>query len=109
MNGLDIVRMIVSPRSSHASGMDVIGHDVVVAGEGLQADGALSVLLDDLAIEQLPHLRVGTELAVASGMMRVFDTLHTELSDATLPKNCLSATAVQRTVDGAGLVTAELH
>ena len=67
MHGLDIVRMIVSPRSSHASGMNVVGDDVVVVGEGFLADGASSVLLDDLAMEQLPHLRVGTELPVSAG------------------------------------------
>jgi len=76
MHGLDIVRMIVSPRSSHAFGINVVGHDVVVVGEGFLADGALSALFEDLAIEQLPHLRVGTEFAVSSRMMRVFKTLH---------------------------------
>jgi hypothetical protein len=94
MHGLDIVGMIVSPGSSHASGMDVIGHDVVVVGEGFLADGALSALLDDLAIEQLSHLRVGTELAVSSRVIRVFDTLHSQLPDATPFRNRLSATAV---------------
>jgi hypothetical protein len=94
VHGLDILRMIVSPRSSHASGMDVIGHDVVVVGEGFLADGASSVLLEDLAMEQLPHLRVGTELPVSSGVMRVFDTLHSQLFDATLRRNQFPATAV---------------
>jgi hypothetical protein len=94
MHSLNIVRMIVSPRSSHASGMDVIGHDVVVVGEGILADGARSVLLDDLAIEQPPHLRVGTEFAVSSGVMRVFDTLHSQLPDTTLLENHFPATAV---------------
>jgi hypothetical protein len=51
MRCLDIVRMIVSPSSSHAPGMDMVGCDVVVIGERLQADGAFSVLLDDFAIE----------------------------------------------------------
>jgi hypothetical protein len=92
--------MIVSPRSSHASGTDVIRHDVVVNGEPRQADGARFVLLGDLAINQLPHLRVGTELAVSPGMMRVFNPLYAQLSDTTLPKNCFSATAVQRAVNG---------
>jgi hypothetical protein len=100
MHSLNIVRMIVPPRSSHASGTDMIRHDVVVIGERRQADGARFVLLDDLAIKQLPHLRVGTELAVSSGMLWVFDTLHAQLSDPTLPKNCFSATAVQRAVNG---------
>jgi hypothetical protein len=76
-------------------GTDVIRHDVVVNGERLQADGARFVLLGDLAINQLPHLRVGTELAVSPGMMWVFNTLNVQLSDATLPNNCFSATAVE--------------
>jgi len=101
--------MIVSPRSSHASGTDVIRHDIVVIGERRQADGARFVLLDDLAIEQLPHLRIGTELAVSPGMMWVFDTLHTALSDATLLKNWFSAAAVERAVNGTVLVAAEFH
>ena len=79
MHGLDVVRVIVPPRSSHSSRMDVIGHDVVVVGEGFVADGALSVLLDDLPVEQLPHLRVGTELAVPSRMMGIVDPLHAQL------------------------------
>ena len=51
MHRLDIVGMIVSPSSSHTPGMDVIGHDIVVVGEGLKANGTFSVLLDDFAIE----------------------------------------------------------
>ncbi len=86
--------MIVSPGSSHAFGIDVVRHDVVVVGEGFLADRASSVLLDDLTIEQLPHLAVGTELAVSSRVMRVFNTLHSQLFDATPFRNRLSATAV---------------
>jgi hypothetical protein len=82
MHRLDIVQVIVSPGSSHAARVDVIGHDVVIVGKGLLADGARSVLSVDLAIEQLPHLPIGTELAEASGMMRIFDVLHPQLFEA---------------------------
>jgi hypothetical protein len=47
---LDILRMVVSPRTSHSPGINVVGHDVVVAGERHLADGALSVLFDNLRL-----------------------------------------------------------
>jgi hypothetical protein len=34
-----------------------IGYDVAVIGEGHLTDGALSVLFDNFAVEQIPHLR----------------------------------------------------
>jgi hypothetical protein len=57
MYRLNIVRMVVSPRPSHHFGVNVIRHDVVVVGEFNVADGAFSVLLDDLPIQHFPHLR----------------------------------------------------
>jgi hypothetical protein len=71
MHSLNIVRMIVSPRSSYAPGMDVIGNDVVVVGEGFLADGALLLCS---TILRLSSFRIGTELPVPSRVMRVFDT-----------------------------------
>jgi hypothetical protein len=56
MNCLNIVGMIVSPSSSHAFGLDVVGHNLVVIREGLVADRALPVLLDNFSVQQLPHL-----------------------------------------------------
>jgi hypothetical protein len=56
MHGLDVFRMIVSPRPSHAFGLDMVGHNLVVIREGCTADCTLSVLLDDLSAQQLPHL-----------------------------------------------------
>jgi hypothetical protein len=35
----------------------MVWHDVVVIRELFVADGALSVLLDDLPVQQFPHLR----------------------------------------------------
>src|ERR1700733_13942556 len=55
MHCLDIVGMIVSPGSARASWIDVVGHDVVVVGEIQVAEGAFPALLDDLAVEDLPH------------------------------------------------------
>jgi hypothetical protein len=109
MHGLDIVRVIVSPGSSHAARVDVIGHDVVVVGKRPLADGAPLVLRDDLAIEQLPHLPIGTELAEASGMMRIFDALHTQLFEAASLENDFPATTREGAVNRTVLVTAKFH
>jgi hypothetical protein len=109
MHGLDIVRVIVSPCSSHTARVNVVGHDVVVVGKGLLADGARFVLLDDLAIEQLPHLRIRTELAEPSGMMRIFDTLHTHLFATAFLEGHFPATTRKGTVNGTVLVTTKIH
>ena len=56
MYRLDIVRMIVSPSPSHPFGLDVVGHNLVVFGEGHPADRTFPILLDDFSVQQLPHL-----------------------------------------------------
>jgi hypothetical protein len=54
---LDIVGMIVSPRSSHPFGILVIRHNVGVVRELFVTDGALPVLLHNLKVQESPHLR----------------------------------------------------
>ena len=54
----------------------MIRHDVVVVGELFVADGAFLVLIDDLPVQQFPHLRRGPELPISSRVMRIFDPLH---------------------------------
>ena len=56
MDRLDVVRVVVSPGSSHPFGLDVVGHNLVVIREGCVADCAFPVLLDDFSVQQLPHL-----------------------------------------------------
>lgn len=56
MNRLDVLGVVVSPRTSHAFGLDVVGHNFVVIGKRLAADCAFPVLLDDLSVEQFPQL-----------------------------------------------------
>ena len=77
VNCLNIIGMVVAPGSSHASRIDVVGHDVVVVGELYTAECALPVLFDNLTVEQPPHLRVGAEFPVSPGMLGVFNPLHT--------------------------------
>jgi hypothetical protein len=109
MHSLDIVGMIVSPRSSHSSRIDVIGHDVVVVGERHLTNRTLLILFDNSAVEQLPHLGFRAEFAITPGMTRVFDPLHTKTSDATSLLDRLAAAAIQGSVDGAEFLATEFH
>jgi hypothetical protein len=77
VNCLNIIRMVISPGSSHASGVDVVRHDVVVVGELHIAECAFPALFDNLEVEQPPHLRVGAEFAVSPRMIGVFNPLDT--------------------------------
>ena len=59
MRCLDIVRVVVSPRSSHSFRIPVVRDDIVVIGEVFLADGAYAALLDNLSIQKFPHLGRG--------------------------------------------------
>jgi len=65
---LDVLRIVVSSRPSHSSWINVIGHDIAIVRERHLTDGALPVLLDNLAVEQLPHLCFGAEFAISPGV-----------------------------------------
>jgi hypothetical protein len=52
--------MVIPPRPYHAFGVPVVWHDIVVVGKQFMADGALPVLLNNLPIQQFPHLPPGT-------------------------------------------------
>jgi predicted dithiol-disulfide oxidoreductase (DUF899 family) len=54
--GLDIIRMVVPPRSSHAFRVFVVRNDIAVFIEVFLADCTFSVLFGDLSIQQLSHL-----------------------------------------------------
>ena len=56
MHGLDVVRMVVSAGASHSFWLSVVRHDVAAVGKFMVADGALPILLNDLSVQQLPHL-----------------------------------------------------
>jgi len=54
---LDIVRMIVSPRTAHAFGVFfVIRNNIVVIREFEMTDRAYATLLPNLPVQQLPHV-----------------------------------------------------
>lgn len=108
MSRLDILWVIVSPCPSHPLGFNVIRHNVAVVREFLMADGALPVLLGNLAVQQLAHLCWGAKFAVPSRVLRVFNALH---SGPQTPffSTLLAAAAEARAVDRTVLVSAEVH
>jgi hypothetical protein len=106
---LDVLRMVISSRPSHSSRVNVVGHDVAIVRERHLADGALPVLFDDFAVEQLPHLCLGAEFAVSPGVMRVFDTLHPQASESASLLDQLTAAARNGSVDGAEFLATEFH
>jgi hypothetical protein len=107
VRSLDILWMVVSPRPSHASRIDVIGYDVAVIREGHLTDGTLPFLFYDFAVEQLPHLGFRAEFAIPSGVMRVFDPLHPKTSDSASLLDRLATTAIEGSVDGAEFLATE--
>jgi hypothetical protein len=106
---LNVLRVIVSARSSHPSRINVVGHDVVIVGERHLAKGALPVLFNYFSIEQSPHFRFGAKLAVSSRVVRVFDALHSEPSDSPSLRNRLAAAARERSMNGTVLIATKFH
>jgi transcriptional regulator with XRE-family HTH domain len=91
----NIVRVVISPSTTHPFRFVVIGDDIVVIGELFVADCALLVLLDDLAIQQFSHFGGWAQFAIASRVMWILNPLYSEmyksrfgieLSSATRPR-----------------------
>ena len=77
MRGLDIVRMVISPGSSHSFWVPVVRDDVTVIREFLLTYCTFTALLGDLPIEQLPHLSWRSKFPISPGVMRVVYALNT--------------------------------
>jgi hypothetical protein len=71
-----------------------IRYDVVVVCEELVTNLSSSLLLDNLAIQQSPHLCRRPAFPVAPGMMWILDTLNRRPTSAQLA-NLFTATAKQ--------------
>jgi hypothetical protein len=87
----------------------VIGYNIAVTRERHLTDRALPALFDNFAVEQLPHLCFRAEFAVSPGVMRVFNPLDAEVSDAASLLERLAATAIEGSVDGAEFLATEFH
>ena len=85
--------MVVPPRSSHSTGIDVVGHDIAVITERLVAKGAYAILGDYLAIKKLSHFAVGAKFPVSPRVLRVLDAANAHLALASFSLDSLPATA----------------
>ena len=77
MDCLNVFRVVISPGASHSFRVSVIRYDIAAIVKFMVADGALPGLLDDLSVQQLPHLCWRTELAISPGMVWIFYPLNT--------------------------------
>ena len=108
MCGLDILRMVVSPSSTHSFRVFVVRHNIAVFRELLVTDSAFAVLFGDLSVEQFPHLGWGPTFPVAPGVVGIFDTLNTQAQSSFLA-SLLATTAGQRAVYWAEFIMTEFH
>jgi len=92
MGCLDIVRVIVTPCSSHSFGILMVGDDVVVARKLFMADWAYPLLLDNLLVQEFSHFCRRPQFPIPPRVMRIFNALDPEAQNAHL-SDLLSATA----------------
>jgi hypothetical protein len=109
VNSLDIIRMIISPSSTHSPWADMVWNNVTVVRELGAADATFTALGHDLSIEQLSHLPVGTELSIPSLMKWIFDPPDAELPCCLHFRNYFPSAAETRTMDWADLVATKSH
>ncbi len=105
---LDIIRMIIPPRSTHPFGIPVVGYDVVVVCELFAADGALPVLFDNFPIEQFSHLSWRPEFPISSRMMRIINASNPWPQSAPIER-LFTAAAGNRFVDWAVFIATKPH
>jgi hypothetical protein len=105
---LDIIWMVVPPRSSHSFRVLVIRDDVVIVREVFAADGAYPALLDNLSVQKLPHFGAGPEFPISSRMMRILNASNPRLQSARIGRLFPTA-AGNRFVDWAVLIATKPH
>jgi hypothetical protein len=86
----------------------VVRHNVAAVGKFMVANGALPGLLDDLSVQQLPHLCWRPGLAISLGVVWIFDALNTKLESAFFP-GLLATAAEERFVKRAIFIPTEFH
>jgi hypothetical protein len=72
VGSLNVIRMIVSPRSAHAAGTDMVGYDVAVVCELFMADGALAFLGKNLPVKKLSHFRIRAYFPLSKLMRQAY-------------------------------------
>ena len=109
MDGLDIVGMIVSPRSAHAARANVVRHDVAVVGEPFLAEDADAILRRNLSIDQLSHFRVRADLPIFARVLGIVDAVDSHLARASFSRDRFPAAAGLGAMNWAELISAESH
>jgi hypothetical protein len=108
MRCLDIVWVIIPPRSSHPFRLSVVWHDVIVIRELFVTDRAFPVLLDNLPIQQFPHFSEGPEFPISPRMMRILNASNPRLQSARIGRLFPTA-AGERSVDRAVFIPTKPH
>jgi hypothetical protein len=107
VDSLNIVRMIISPSSSHSARIDVVGNNIAVVSEPLFAEGADSVLRCNLSVHQFPHFRIRADLSVPSWVFGIVDATDSNLALASFSRDRFPAAAEQGTVNRTELIPTE--
>jgi hypothetical protein len=105
---LDIVWVVVPPRSSHSFWIPVVRNHIVIVCELFLADGAFPVLLDNLPVQQFPDFSWRPEFPISPGMMRILNASNPRLQSARIMR-LFPAAAGNRLVDWAILIPAKPH
>src|SRR5208282_6133923 len=108
MRCLDIVWVVVPPRSSHPFGIPVIWNYIRVIRELFVADGAFPVLLRNLSVEKFPRFSGGPEFPISSRMVRIVNASNSRLQSARIGR-LSPAAAGNRFVDWAVLIATKPH
>jgi hypothetical protein len=108
MHCLDILWVIVPPRSTHSFWVPMVRDHIVIVRELFVADRADTSLFSDLSVEQFSHFGRRPQFPISTGMMRIFDSLHAKSNQSGFG-DPVSAAARKRSVDWANFVGAESH
>jgi hypothetical protein len=108
MRGLDVFRMVISPASSDTFRVSMVRNDFAAVAKFVVANGAFPSLLDDLSVQQFPHLSWRTEFTIPPRVVRIFDSLNTKLKSAFFPR-LLATAAEERSVNWTVFIPTEFH
>lgn len=108
---LNIVWVIVPPRSAHSFRILVVRNNVVVVRKLFMTDRAYAALQPDFAVQQLSHFCRRSKFPESTRMMRVFDSLHAhpQCSGLLFLSSCFPAAAKQGPVDRAEFIATQPH
>jgi hypothetical protein len=108
MRCLNVVWVVIPPRSSHSFWIPVVGNHIVIVCELFVADGTLLILFDNLAIQQFPHFSQGPEFPISPRVMRVLNASNPRLQSACVGR-LLPAAAGNRFVNWAVFIATKPH